>query len=113
MQDATGGIYVVPPPHYRNLHVGDSIVARGVTVPSFATNVKASDLIQDAKKSPSPTPVSVTFEQLMLGAEDCQYVTITGTVRSATLQTSNGQDAVQGVASAKVCPPAPDRRQPL
>jgi diguanylate cyclase (GGDEF)-like protein len=97
MQDSTGGIYVVPPPHYRNLHVGEAIVARGVTVPSFATNIKAVDLVPDTKTSPFPTPVSVTFEQLMLGAEDCRYVTITGTVRSATLQTSNGQNAVQGV----------------
>jgi diguanylate cyclase (GGDEF)-like protein len=96
VQDASGGIYVVPPPKYKKLRVGDSIVVHGVTVPSFATNVKASDLVLDGKL-PFPNPVPVTYRELMKGSEDCRYVSITGTVRSATLQTSNGQNAVQGI----------------
>jgi len=95
-QDETGGIYIVPPPKYRNLHVGDAVIARGTTVPSFSTNVKASDLEPDGK-SPFPRPNPVSFRELMAGSQDCQYVSIVGSVRSATLQTSNGQNAVQGL----------------
>jgi len=44
VQDATGGIYVVPPANAPDLKEGDAVVVRGVTVPSFLTNVKAGEI---------------------------------------------------------------------
>lgn len=90
IQDATGGIYVMPPVSPPDLHPGDAIVLRGVTVPSFSTNVRASEIKLDGSIR-FPDPVLVSWRDILKRSNDCRYVSVTGVVRSATLQLSSGQ----------------------
>jgi diguanylate cyclase (GGDEF)-like protein len=90
IQDATGGIYVMPPVSPPDLHPGDAIVLRGVTVPSFSTNVRASEMKLDGSIR-FPDPVLVSWRDILKRSNDCRYVSVTGVVRSATLQLSSGQ----------------------
>ncbi len=85
-EDSTGGIFVEAPAHAPDLHAGDQVLIEGTTtMPGFATNIHASRIqFQRAGNFPQPLPVS--WSQLMHGGEDCAYVSIQGTVRSATLQ---------------------------
>ena len=95
-QDATGGIYVVAPPHAPILKAGDVAVITGTTLaPNFAVNLQASQ-IQFERAGPMPKPVPVTWRDLMHSTHDCAYVSITGTVRSATVQLA---DAPSGTAA--------------
>ncbi|MGB9032029.1 MAG: GGDEF domain-containing protein [Acidobacteriaceae bacterium] len=95
-QDATGGIYVVAPPHAPILKAGDVAVLTGTTLaPNFAVNLQASQ-IQFERAGPMPKPVPVTWRDLMHSTHDCAYVSITGTVRSATVQLA---DAPSGTAA--------------
>lgn len=96
VQDATGGIYIVPPPNRPKLVPGEAVVVRGTTVPSFETNVKASEMRVEGDER-FPWPVPVNWRGVLQKANDCRYVSMTGTVRSATLQTSNGQAALDEV----------------
>jgi diguanylate cyclase (GGDEF)-like protein len=96
VQDATGGIYIVPPPHPSDVREGDAVVVRGVTVPSFSTNVKATEIRKEGAGG-YPPALPVTWQQILQRSNDCRYVSVTGTVRSATLQLSAGQNAVAGV----------------
>lgn len=96
VQDDTGGIYIVPPLNAPDLKAGDRVEVQGVTVPSFATNIQAS-AIRFESKGEFPKPVPVTWQRILDRANDCRYVKITGRVRSATLQVSNGQNALSGV----------------
>ena len=90
IQDATGGIYVMPPVSPPDLHPGDAIVLRGVTVPSFSTNVRASEMKLDGSIR-FPDPVLVSWRDILKRSNDCRYVSVTGVVRSATLQLASGQ----------------------
>lgn len=96
IQDATGGIYVVPPANPPDLKPGDAIVVRGTTVPSFSTNVKAAELRLD-HPAQFPAPVEVTWHAILDRVNDCRYIAITGVVRSASLQMYTGQNAVSRV----------------
>jgi diguanylate cyclase (GGDEF)-like protein len=85
-EDSTGGIFVMAPPHAPELHAGDEVLLEGTTtMPGFATNVQASQIrFEHAGRLPRPRPV--TWTQLMHGAEDCAFVSLIGTVRSASVQ---------------------------
>lgn len=85
VQDATGGIFVVPPVHPAALKAGDAVVVRGVTVPSFETNIEPA-AIEFAGRGAFPRPAPVNWRKLLQMASDCRYVSITGRVRSATRQ---------------------------
>jgi len=96
VQDATGGIYIASPPNPPVLNSGDQILIRGVTVPSYSVNVKATQL-QFERHAQFPEPSPVTWRDLLLRSNDCRYVSLTGKVRSATLQTTIGQFSQGGV----------------
>jgi len=85
-EDSTGGIFVEAPPNPPDLHVGDQVLIEGTTtMPGFATNIHASR-IQFQRSGQLPEPRTVTWNQLLHGEEDCAWVSIEGTVRSATIQ---------------------------
>jgi diguanylate cyclase (GGDEF)-like protein len=90
LQDATGGIYIVSPPNPPALSPGDSVVVRGATIPSYSTNVKATEVTLE-RHAQFPEPVPVGWREFLQKSSDCRYVTVVGRVRSATLQTSIGQ----------------------
>jgi diguanylate cyclase (GGDEF)-like protein len=119
VQDETGGIYVVPPAARPKLAPGEAVVVRGTTVPSFETNVKASEMNFDGE-SRFPKPVPVNWREILQKVNDCRYVSLTGTVRSATLQLPNAENALdslhrrEGMATAgsQQNSPAGDESQP-
>lgn len=83
VQDATGGIFVMPPAHAPSFQPGDTILIRGTTLPSFAADITAADL-RFEKHAQFPMAVPVTWHELLDKKNDCRYVSITGKVRSAT-----------------------------
>jgi diguanylate cyclase (GGDEF)-like protein len=95
VQDATGGIYVVAPPHAPALKAGDAAVITGTTIgPNFAVNLVASQ-IRFERAGQMPKPVPVTWRDMMRSSQDCMYVSLIGSVRSATVQLA---DAPSGTA---------------
>jgi diguanylate cyclase (GGDEF)-like protein len=109
IQDATGGIFVVPPANPPALKPGDAVVVRGTTVPSFATNVRATEMRFD-KSVQFPKPLPVTWREILQKSNDCRYVSVTGTVRSATLQLTAGQAAVRGIRRREGAPEQNDQQ---
>jgi diguanylate cyclase (GGDEF)-like protein len=108
VQDATGGIYVVPPSPPPALKAGDAVVIRGATVPSYSANVNAVDLRFDhAAQFPEPVPVS--WREILQRVNDCRFVSIVGMVRSATLQESIGQYSLGGVLQREGSPRSAQR----
>lgn len=103
VQDKTGGIYIVPPAHPPALQPGDAVVIRGVTVPSYAANVKSSQIVLEGA-SRLPDPVPVTWREILNRSNDCRFVSITGRVRSATLQLANDDYALSRVRNREGAP---------
>jgi len=89
VQDSTGAIFVQAPPSPPAVATGDDVLIRGTTVPSYSVNVKAAS-IEDLGKGQLPTPLPVAWAGMVARENDCVYVTMTGTVRSATLQYAAG-----------------------
>jgi diguanylate cyclase (GGDEF)-like protein len=96
IQDATGGIFVVAPANPPDLQPGDAVVVRGTTVPSFATNVRATEMRFDGSAR-FPEPLPVTWQEILQRSNDCRYVSISGVVRSATMQFAAGQSALNSI----------------
>jgi diguanylate cyclase (GGDEF)-like protein len=119
VQDATGGIYVFPPPRRPKLASGGAVVVRGTTAPSYETNIRASEMLSEGE-SRFPKPVPVNWRKILEKVNDCRYVSMTGTVRSATLQLPNAENALdsarrrEGMATAGSPPSssAADESQP-
>ncbi len=103
VQDATAGIYVVPPANPPDLQAGEAIVIRGVTVPSFSINVRATAMTPEGNIR-LPDPVPVGWREILQRSNDCRYVTVTGVVRSATVQLSSGQTALAGIRQREGAP---------
>ncbi len=85
IQDATAGIWV-----YWNrsddFSAGDEVDVKGVVDPGlFAPSIRA-DSVDKLGRAPLPKPKKVTLAELNAGEEDCQYVSVTGTVLSAGLR---------------------------
>jgi signal transduction histidine kinase len=81
VQDSTAGIWIywessgdfVP---------GDDVEVQGVAgTGRYAPVVKAFS-VRKVGRAPLPIPKEATYKQLGAGAEECQYVSVTGTVRS-------------------------------
>jgi diguanylate cyclase (GGDEF)-like protein len=96
IQDATGGIFVVAQGGPFSVVPGDAVVVRGTTVPSFSTNVRATELRFDGT-SRFPDPLPVAWQEILQRGNDCRYVSVTGIVRSATLQLAAGQSALNAI----------------
>ncbi len=88
VQDQTGPIYVgttgILP-----IHRGDLVEIRGVTEGSYSADITSTD-IRVIGTAPMPTPRVSTFPELISGSLDCEYVTVTGAIRSVTLQQTIG-----------------------
>jgi signal transduction histidine kinase len=85
IQDATAGIWIywegsadfVP---------GDDVEVEGVVETGrFAPVVRAFS-VHKLGRAPLPVPKEVTYKQISAGDEECQYVSVTGTVRSVALR---------------------------
>jgi diguanylate cyclase (GGDEF)-like protein len=103
VQDATGGIYIASPPNPAMLNPGDAVLVRGTTVPSYSVNVKATEM-KFEHRADFPEPVALTWRDFLKKSNDCRYVTISGKVRSATLQASIGQFSQGGVQQRGMSP---------
>jgi hypothetical protein len=85
IQDKTGGIWVRWK-HPRDFATGEEIEVKGHTdAGEFSAAVQA-ETIRKLGHAPMPRPASVTFEQLLTGDEEAQYVTITGLVLSVEIR---------------------------
>ena len=87
VQDSTGGIYVIPPASMPLLQPGDEVLVDGVTAPNFSTDVFATE-VRFLSHARLPGPISVSWRGVVDRANDCRYVTVTGTIRSATLRSA-------------------------
>jgi diguanylate cyclase (GGDEF)-like protein len=89
LDDGTGAIFV------RTRHIfpfvkGDRLQLRGVTAGSYHVVVASEDMRITGKAS-LPKPFPALFPELMAGKWDCAYVTISGAVLSATMQSEAGE----------------------
>ena len=86
--DATGAVYVKTTHPYR-LHRGDLVQVDGYTAKSFRSTVAADPTIRVLGKGSltrARVPDDRTYQELMAGRWDCQYVVMHGIVRSALVE---------------------------
>jgi len=82
VQDQTGGIWIYLD-RPEEFIPGDEIEVEGVVDPGlFAPVVKARSVHRLGRKS-LPKPKNVSYKQISTGSMDCQYISVTGWVRSA------------------------------
>jgi diguanylate cyclase (GGDEF)-like protein len=89
VDDGTGSIFVYDPPPM-SIRQGDLIQVTGATTENYLADIVHSR-IKIVGHQPLPTPKPATFTQLISGASDCGYVTLSGVIRSATMQPANGE----------------------
>jgi len=89
IEDRTGAIFIRTTDAFP-LIKGDLVEVRGVTAGSYRAVVASQD-IRVIGTSALPVPETATFPELMSGRWDSAYVSITGTIRSATMQQTIGQ----------------------
>lgn len=92
VQDDTAGIYLQFPTNEPTpgLAAGQRVDVIGTTSPGEYAPVVMVKSVVSAGAAPLPTPKKVTYETLASGAEDSQFIEITGIVRSARLLTDSG-----------------------
>ena len=86
VDDGTGAIFVYDPP-LTGMRQGDLVEVTGKTTQSYLADIVHSR-VKVLGHHPLPKPKSVVFTQLISGAVDCNYVTLTGVIRSASMQPS-------------------------
>ncbi len=85
IQDSTAGIWIYWD-RSADLVPGDDVEVKGVVETGrFAPVVRASS-VRKLGRAPLPVPREVTYKQLSAGDEECQYVSVTGTVRSVAVR---------------------------
>jgi signal transduction histidine kinase len=85
IQDSTAGIWIYWD-RSADFAPGDDVEAEGVVETGrYAPVVKAFS-VHKLGRAPLPTPKEVSYRQLSAGDEECQYVSITGTVRSVAVR---------------------------
>jgi len=85
IQDQTGGIWIYLD-HPEEFTPGDEIDVEGIVDPGlFAPVVKARSVHRLGRAS-LPRPKNVSYKQISGGNMDCQYVSVTGLVRSAGIK---------------------------
>lgn len=94
VQDSTGGIYILPPPSVPAVQPGDEVLIVGATTPNFSANILATG-IRFLAHARLPAPLPVSWREVVDRANDCRYVSVTGTIRSATLQVADASIASQ------------------
>ena len=83
VQDETAGIFVETE---RDLPIGagSRVEVQGVAMPDFTAFI-AQAAIREIGKAPLPKPRQASFYAVARGYEDCNLVSLTGTVRAASL----------------------------
>jgi signal transduction histidine kinase len=83
MADSTAGIYILGPTNLPfQLRRGDLLAVDGVTAPGEFAPIAVAKTIRLLGKAPVPTPLKVTFDQMIAGNLDAQPVEFSGVVRS-------------------------------
>lgn len=102
IQDATRGIYVVDASESRSVvpRIGEYLSIAGKSDPSLFAPIIDADHVKDLGEGCMPDPVRPTWDQLMNGSLDAQYVELQGVVttidsNSLTLFTGNGRLRVE------------------
>jgi signal transduction histidine kinase len=81
--DETAGIYVLGPTNtFAGVHRGDLLEVDGVTDPGEFAPIVLVKTVRHLGTAPLPKPQEVTFDQMMAGSLDGQFVEVTGVVRS-------------------------------
>jgi signal transduction histidine kinase len=85
IQDASGGVWVYVD-HPELYSPGDVVEVYGTVVPGFFAPAAKATSIRKRGRGPLPTPRPVNYHELSTGDLDCQYVTVSGVVRSVDLR---------------------------
>jgi signal transduction histidine kinase len=83
-QDSTAGIWITSN-HPADLAPGDEVEVEGIVSPGLFSPIIRLQSVRKIGTASLPRPVPITYKQLITGDWDSQYVSITGTVRSAGL----------------------------
>lgn len=85
LQDATGGIWIFA---YKPdlVRQGDDVVVDGVTDSGSYSPVVVARVIRKLGRKPLPVPRKIGFTEISNGEADSQFVSVTGTIRSAGLR---------------------------
>jgi signal transduction histidine kinase len=86
IQDDTAGIYLQYSTNTPPLTPGQVVDIEGVSSAGEYAPIVVPEQVQVVGTAPLPVPKPVSYEQLASGAEDSQFVEITGVVRSVQLQ---------------------------
>lgn len=82
LQDSTRGVFVNngsgDPPEPRE--VGEILEVEGLTDPGDFAPIIRAQRIQRLGRGPLPTPITPTWDEVLNGSMDCQYVELEGTV---------------------------------
>ena len=87
IQDSTAGIWIYWD-RFADFTPGDDVEVDGVVEPGLYAPVVRAFSIHKLGRAPLPAPKEVTFRQLSAGEEECQYVSVIGTVRSVAVRKS-------------------------
>jgi len=94
VSDASGSVFVWVTRPYP-LHIGDLIEIDGVTERSLRTRIAGGADIHVLSTGHSIAVQPASFSQLIADEKDCQYVSIRGTVRSASLEVHDADNVAQ------------------
>lgn len=86
LQDSTGGIYVDAGDAPLAVHAGELVEVEGSSDPGDFAPVVIKPRVRVVGKAPMPAAKRVSFEQLLSGREDSQWVEIGGVVHTAIEQ---------------------------
>lgn len=102
IQDATRGIYVVDSSESRSVvpEIGEYLQIEGKTDPSLFAPIIDADHVKDLGQGRMPQPIQPTWDRLMNGSLDAQYVELEGVIatigsNSLTLFTGDGRLRVE------------------
>ncbi|HLX95628.1 MAG TPA: ATP-binding protein [Verrucomicrobiae bacterium] len=101
IQDATRGLYVVDSSESRSVppQIGEYLEVEGRTDPSLFAPIVDADRVSDLGMGRMPQPVRPTWDQLMNGSLDAQYVELQGII---TTVNSNGVTLFTGDGRIKL-----------
>ncbi|HSY43217.1 MAG TPA: ATP-binding protein, partial [Candidatus Acidoferrum sp.] len=101
IQDATRGIYVVDSSESRSVSpkIGEYLEIKGKTDPSLFAPIVVADSVKELGTGYTPQPIQPTWDRLMNGSLDAQYVELQGVV--TTIDT-NGLTLFTGDGRLKV-----------
>jgi len=93
IQDSTGGIYIQGPEGDYQVQAGQEVEIEGITAPGDFAPVITKPRLRVLGRTPMPRAKGSSFEQLMSGKEDSQWVEVQGVVR--TTHEEDGQSVLE------------------